>query len=107
MARTASCRSTGPRSAPGQIHHRADRGADTRPKQAEKLRAACLVEAFVGLGEQPPAAIQRIVFAAPMTRRVVVDPAPDLVESRRWLASLITMKRIGDLGGAGQHRIER
>ena len=44
------------------------------------LVAAVLVEAFIGLGQEPPTAIQRIIFAATMTTRLVLHASAALVE---------------------------
>ena len=75
--------------------------ASSRPRS---FGAAVVVEAFVGLGQQPPAAVERIVFAASMAERLVLHPAAALIEL--VVRELHDMERVGDLDGVGQHRVE-
>src|SRR5207245_6816842 len=67
------------------------------------LRAAMVVETFVGLGQQPSTAIQRVVFAAPMTHGVVLDAASALIELRvrevgSGRSALSVFRRVGFFG---------
>ena len=64
-----------------------------------------VVEAFVGLGEQPPGPVQRIGFVTPMAESVVLHPASAFVEL--GVRQLHEMERISDLDRSGEHRGER
>lgn len=50
-------------------------------EQSEELLTSSVVEAFVGLGEQASAAVERVVFVAAVAEGLVLDPAADLVET--------------------------
>ena len=76
----------------------------TGAKQAEQLPPALVVEALVGLGEQPATAIERVGLAAPVAEGLVLHPPPALVEL--VVGELHHMERIGDLGGTRHHRVE-
>jgi hypothetical protein len=75
----------------------------TGVEEAEQPVAAMVVEPFVGTGQQPAAPVERIVLAAAMTHGLV-DAATDLVEL--GVGQPQEMKRVGDLDGVGQHRVE-
>ena len=64
-------------------------------EQTEELGAATVVEAFVGLGEQPAAAVERVVLVAPVAQGLVLDPPATLVELR--VRQLHQVERIRDL----------
>ena len=49
-------------------------------QQTQQFAATPVVEPFVGFGQQPSDPIQRIVLAAPMPQRFVLDPSPGFVE---------------------------
>src|SRR5690606_2421367 len=51
-------------------------------EQPDELGVAGVVEAFVALGEQPAGTVERVGAAAPMTERVLLDPAAALIELR-------------------------
>ena len=75
-----------------------------RVEEAEQLRAAVVVETFVGLGQQASTPIQRIVFAAPMPARLVLHAAAALIEF--VVREFHDMERVRDLDGVGEHRVE-
>src|SRR6202022_2305022 len=88
---------------------RVPRGADltarvTRVEEPEQLVPAVVVDAFVGLGQQAATPIQRIVCAATMTERLVLHPSATLIEL--LVRELHDMKRVCDLGGVGEHRVD-
>ena len=76
----------------------------TGTQQPDQSGVAGLVETFMGLGQQPPGPIQRIVLAAPTPQRLVLDPATALIDLR--VRQLHEVERVGDLGGVGQHGVE-
>ena len=49
-------------------------------QQTEQLLPTMIIEALVGLGEQPPAAVERIGLSTAMTHRLVLHPTAALVE---------------------------
>ena len=49
-------------------------------EQAQQLGFATVVETFMRFGQQPPGPIQRVVLAAPMPDRLVLDPAATLIQ---------------------------
>ena len=73
-------------------------------EQATQFRVSGVVEAFGGDGHQFAASVERIGLATAVTERVVLDPTADFVEHE--VGELHHMKRIRDLGGVGQHRVE-
>ena len=52
----------------------------TRSEQSEQLLAAMVIETFICLGQQSPAAIEGIGLSATMSHRLVLDPPSALVE---------------------------
>src|SRR5687767_12321002 len=79
---------------------RVPRGADfpvgiAGLEEPDKPRAAAVIETFVGLGQQPTATVERVVLVAPVTERLVLHPATDLVEL--LVGEFHEMKRISDL----------
>lgn len=52
----------------------------TGTQQAQQFVFPAFVETFVGLGQQSPDPIKRILFAASMTKGLMLDPAAALVE---------------------------
>ena len=85
------------------------RGADFAARVAggeepEELRASVIVESFIGFGQQPSAPIERVVFAAPMTARLVLHAAAALVEF--VVREFHNVERIRDLDSVRQHRVE-
>src|SRR5690606_19917042 len=76
-----------------------------RLEQPHELLPTAIVEAFVSSGEEPAGPVERVVLAAPMTEGLVLDPSTDLVET--LVRELAHMERIRDLGGVGEHRVER
>ena len=73
-------------------------------EQAEQLRPAVVLQAFVGPGEQAAGSIQRVVSVATVAERLVLHPPPALVQL--GVGELHQVKRIGDLDRLGQHRVE-
>ena len=73
-------------------------------EEADELGPAVVVEAFVGLREEPPAPVQRVVLAASVAERVVLHPAPALIH--RGVGDLDQMERIRDLPSGREHRVE-
>ena len=73
-------------------------------EQASELGVAAFVETFVRLGQESACPVERVVLAAPVTERLVLDPPPALVQL--GVGELHEMKRVGDLGGVGDHRVE-
>ncbi len=65
---------------------------------------SAFVGRFVGGGEQAAGSIQRIVSAAPMTQRFVLDPAAASVEL--GVDELDEMERVGHLHSVGQDVLE-
>lgn len=49
-------------------------------EQTQQFGAAPVVEAFVGLGQKPPAPIERVVLVAKMAEGLVRHPSAALVE---------------------------
>ena len=76
----------------------------TRREQPKELGAAFNVEAFIGTHQQATGPIQRVVFAAAMPKRFVLDSAPAFIEA--GVGQLVNVERIGDLAGVGQHGVE-
>jgi hypothetical protein len=73
-------------------------------EQAEQAGAVMVVEAFVGLGQQPPAPVERIALTAPMPDRLVLDPPAALIQL--GVGQLAHVERVGHLHRVGQHQIE-
>lgn len=73
-------------------------------QQALEPVVAIRAEALVCDRQQPAGAVERIVAAAAMTQRVVLDAAADLVEDT--VRELDQMERVRDLGGVREHRVE-
>ena len=69
-------------------------------EEAEQLRVARLVEAFVALGEQPPAPVERVVLVAAVAEGLLLDPAAHVVEA--GVGQLDHVERVRDLGGVGE-----
>ena len=77
----------------------------TGVEEAQQPGAAMAVEAFVGLGQQPPAAVQRICFVAPVADRLVLDPPAALVQF--GVGQLVHVERViwrGEDYGVGGDR---
>jgi hypothetical protein len=55
-------------------------------RSPDQLGAAVVVESFVGLGQQPTASVERIVFVAAVADGLVLDAS----------AALIDLGRVGD-----------
>src|SRR5665213_818292 len=76
----------------------------TRSEQSEQLLAAMVIETFICLGQQSPAAIEGIGLSATMSHRLVLHPPSALVEL--GVAQLHHMKWISHLDGIGNHRVK-
>ena len=74
-------------------------------EQARETHAALVIEAFVSAGKEPAGAVERVVFVAPVSEGLVLDPAADLVESS--VRELHQMERVSDLHSVREHRRER
>jgi len=77
---------------PGHAHLAA---GVTRGEQAAELRVTGLVEAFVGLGEQAPGPVERVVLAASVAEGVVLHPPAAFIQLR--VGELDHMERVSDL----------
>jgi hypothetical protein len=66
-------------------------------EQAEQLVFTGLVEAFVGLGEQPAGSVERVGLVASVAEGLLLHPAAALIELR--VLVLDHVERVGDLGG--------
>ena len=73
-------------------------------EESEQLRSAMLVEAFIGAGQQAPAAVEGVVLAAAMPARLVLHATAALIEL--LVRELDDMKWICDLDRVGEHRVE-
>jgi hypothetical protein len=73
-------------------------------EQAPQLGFAAVVEALVGLGQQPPGPVERVVFAAPVADGLVLHPPPALVEFR--VGQPHEMERISHLGHVAKGVVE-
>ncbi|MCU1490194.1 MAG: hypothetical protein JWM85_1599 [Acidimicrobiaceae bacterium] len=73
-------------------------------QQPKQLRPTVLIQALVGLGEQSPAAIERVGLSAPVAERLVLHTAPALVQL--LVRELHDMKGIGHLDGVGNNGVE-
>ena len=49
-------------------------------EQPQQVRAASVVEALIGLGEQPPGPVERVVLVIPMAEGLVLHVPTALVE---------------------------
>lgn len=86
------------------------RSADLAPgvagvEQTEQLRAGAVVEALVGHGQQAPRSVEGVGLVAPVAEGVVLHSAADFVEA--LVGQLHHVEGVRDLGGVGQHRVER
>gem|GEM_PF-1565538 len=73
-------------------------------EEAQQLRASLVVDAFISLGEQPAAPIQRVGLVASVTEGVVLHPSPALIQL--LVRELHHMERVRDLNRVRQHRVE-
>jgi len=73
-------------------------------EEAEELRAALLIEAFIGLRQQASTPIERVVSAAAMAHGVVLHAAAALIEL--VVREFHDVERIRDLYRVGEHRVE-
>ncbi len=74
--------------------------ADLAPRVAgveepHELPTTLVVEAFVGLGQQPPVPVERVALVAPVPERLVLDTSTALVELAVGVFDHV--ERIGDL----------
>ena len=83
--------------------HLARSGSPAR-KRPSSFSLPCSLEAFVGLGEQPPAPIEGIGLSAAVAHGLVLHPPAALVEL--GVGELAHMEGIGHLGGVGHHVVE-
>lgn len=90
-------RSDGPFCVPG---HAGLATGVTGFEQSHQLRLSALIEVLMRFGQQASGAVERIVLAAPMTHRLVLDSAAALVELGGGVADEV--ERVGDLDGVGQ-----
>src|ERR1035437_4378002 len=74
-------------------------------QQAEQLLPAVVGETFVGLGEEPPASVERIGLVTSVAHGLVLYPASAFVEL--GVGQLDHVKWIGHLGDIGNHGRER
>jgi len=73
-------------------------------EQAGEPLAAVAGEAFVGHLQHPPAAVERIIFAAAVAEGLVLHPTPALIQRR--VGDAYDVEGVGDLHGGGEHRVE-
>jgi hypothetical protein len=73
-------------------------------EESEEPGLATLVEALVGLGEQTPGPVERVVLSAPVAEGLVLDPAAALVELR--VRQLHEVERVSDEGGVSEAVLE-
>ena len=69
-------------------------------EQVQQLASAVFTQALLGLGEEASASIEGVVFVAAVSERLVLDPAPRLVELGR--RQLDHVEGIGNEGGIGE-----
>src|SRR3546814_240269 len=73
-------------------------------EQPGQLGVTALVETFVGLRQEPPCAVERVVLAAPMTEGLVLHPASALVQL--LVGQLGDVERISDLANMAEAFVE-
>ena len=73
-------------------------------KKALKSLLAFNGHAFFGEQHELAAFVERVALAAAMTERFVLDPSPALIQPA--IGELDHVKRISDLAGVGQGRVE-
>ncbi len=73
-------------------------------EQTEEPAAAVVVETFIGLRQQPPAAGRAGRPCGPDARSSRSAPAAGT--HRAWVGQLHDVERVSDLDGVGQHRVE-